>query len=403
LIKNYKNCFRRHINKQQLIFGYFVVAALSACTPGGKTNVMQLETVTLTNSHNFTQPAATATEWLPTATPTLTPTATRTATFTPTATTTPFDIGFFDTRKLLNDVSPENYIENQCAYLMTRWETGKSVPGTIVVPVMFHSVRQEGRPVTDPLTVSHEYFIASMDHAKKLGFETITVEELTGFLKNNDPIPPLSMILIIDDRRPGVVRDHFLPVLDENDWTVTLAYITGLAADWEWTELERLNSNGRLDVQAHGFLHNGSTYFTEQTSPEIIHQEVYSPIPLITEHFGKRPTAFIWPGGNFTSESITVVHEAGYKLGFTAYSRGPLMFNWIPLGEPELAVDDPIMVLPRYWSTNMYVSLDEAVEISSQAAAFANNNRANEYRWYDAFCPGYPKLEEFTPIGTNNG
>ena len=123
--------------------------------------------------------------------------------------------------------------------LMTRWEAGKSSPGTIVVPVMFHSIRQQGRPVTDPLTVSHDYFIASMDHAKKLGFETITVQELTGFLKNNDPIPPLSMILIVDDRRPGVVRDHFLPVLEENNWTVTLAYITGVAEDWEWKELEK--------------------------------------------------------------------------------------------------------------------------------------------------------------------
>lgn len=368
---------------------------LSACTPIGKGNIAQTGPVTKTNFQNFATPVHTATKTPPADTPTLTSTITRTATFTPTATTTPFDIGFFDTRKLLSDVSPENYIENQCAYLMTRWGEGKSPPGTIVVPVMFHSIRQAGRPVTDPLTVSHEYFIASMDHAKKLGFETITVQELTGFLKYNDPIPPLSMILIIDDRRPGVVRDHFLPVLEQNDWTVTLAYITGVAADWEWKELESLNSTGRLDVQAHGFLHNGSTYFTEQTPPEIIDQEVYNPIPLITEHFGKRPTAFIWPGGNFTTASIKVVHEAGYKLGFTAFSRGPLMFNWIPLGEPEIAVNDPLMVLPRYWSTNMYASLDEAVEISSQASTFAMNNRVTEYRWYDAFCPGYPKLEEF--------
>ena len=278
---------------------------------------------------------------------------------------------------------------------MTRWDPEKSKPGTIVVPVMYHSVRQAGKPVTDPLTVSHEYFISTMNHAKILGFETITVEQLSAFLKNNDPIPPRSMILIIDDRRPGVVRDHFLPVLEENDWTVTLAYITGLANDAEWKTLEQLNSSNRLDVQAHGFLHNGSTYFTEWTKPEVIIQEVYDPIPLIEEHFGKRPTAFIWPGGNFTSDAIAVVHEAGYQIGFTANARGPLMFNWIPLGEPEIEVNDPLMVLPRYWSNSAYINLDDAVEISSQAVVFAEKNRAQEYRWYEAFCRGYPKLEEF--------
>ena len=393
MFKTFRNiCFRRN-NRRYLISGFILVVLLSACTPDGKGTITQ--TATNTNLQNFFTPVHTATKTLPINTPTSTSTVTRTATATPTATTKPFDFGFFDSGRLLSDVSPKNYIENQCAYLMTRWEPGKSSPGTIVVPVMFHSIRQQGRPVTDPLTVSHDYFIASMDHAKKLGFETITVQELTGFLKNNDPIPPRSMILIVDDRRPGVVRDHFLPVLEENNWTVTLAYITGVAADWEWKELESLNSSGRLDVQAHGFLHNGSTYFTDQTPPDVIDQEVYNPIPLITQHFGKRPTAFIWPGGNFTLASIKVVHEAGYKLGFTAFSRGPLMFNWIPLGGPEIAMDDPLMVLPRYWSTNMYASLDEAVEISSQAATFAKNNRANEYRWYDAFCPGYPKLEEF--------
>lgn len=372
--------------------GLLLIVILSACVPESQSQVSTLITATVVNISTTNTPFPSSTKIPPTATIK----STSTNTSTPTATVTPFEINVFDTRKLLSDVQSTSYIDNQCAYLMTRWESNKSEPGTIVVPVMYHSVRQAGRPVTNPLTVSHEYFISTMNHAKKLGFETITVEQLTGFLKNNDPIPTLSMILIIDDRRPGVVRDHFLPVLEENDWTVTLAYITGLANEWEWQELERLNSENRLDVQAHGFLHNGATYFTEWTEPEVINTEVYNPIPIIEEHFGKRPTAFIWPGGNFTSEAIKVVHEADYQLGFTAYSRGPLMYNWIPLGDPEIKVNDPLMVLPRYWSNTAYIALDDAVEISTQAVAFAEKNRAQEYQWYEAFCQGYPELKEIT-------
>jgi len=329
---------------------------------------------------------------LPSKTPTLTPTITST----PTLTTTPFDLNFFETKILLRNVIPQAYISDQCNYLSNRWGNSKSEPGTIVVPIMYHSVRQPGKPVTDPLTVSHEYFEETMKHAKDLGFETITSQELSEFLYNNAVIPKLSMILIIDDRRPGVVRDHFLPVLEQNDWTVTLAYISGVADEREWNEMRELNSTNRLDMQAHGFLHNGSTYFTEFTSEEIIKNEIYNPINAIEENFGKRPIAFIWPGGNFTHESLRIVREAEYQIGFTAYSRGPLMFNWIPLGEQEIEMDDPLMLLPRYWSTTAYINLDEAVEISNQAKNFSEQNQAKELNLYQFFCQGYPEIQSIT-------
>ncbi len=341
------------------------------------------------------------TPFAPVLIPTNSPTFTKIPTYTttPTVTSTPILLDEFATKKILRNVLPQTYITNQCDYLSLRWGLSKSQPGTIVVPVMYHSVRQEGKPVTDNLTVSHEYFQATMDHAKKLGFETITTQELSDFLYHNEPIPQLSMILIIDDRRPGVIRDHFLPILEKNNWTVTLAYISGIANEREWNEMRELNSTNRLDMQAHGFYHNGSTYFTEFTSTEIITEEVFSPIKAIEENFGKRPVAFIWPGGNFTEESVAIVRSAEYQLGFTAFSRGPIMFNWIPLGEQEIIMNDPLMVLPRYWSTTAYIALDEAVEISNQARIFAEENRLIEYNWYENYCHGFPEIQPYDGQG----
>lgn len=329
---------------------------------------------------------------LPSSTPTVTPTITKTAT----PTSTPFDLLTFQTKKILRNVLPQTYIVDQCQYLAQRWSESKSEPGTIVVPVMYHSIRQAGKPVNDTLTVSHEYFEATMQHAKQLGFETITSQQLVDFLYENKAIPRLSMILIVDDRRLGVVRDHFMPILDKNNWTVTLAYITGIATDAEWQEMASLNSDNRLDLQAHGFLHNGTTYFTEFTPPETIHDEIYKPIDVIQAHSGKRPVAFIWPGGNFTQDSVLAAEQAGYKIGFTVFARGPLMFNWIPLGNDEIAMNNPLLVLPRYWSTTAYINLDEALEISTQASLFAEQNRAAEYQWYQAFCDNSTPLPTYS-------
>jgi len=365
---------------------------LSACQPESNTPIQIVgEEIQVTPSPTFSK--QTNTPFKPIVLPSKTPTQTPTITLTPTATSTPFDIDFFESKILLRNVKPKTYISDQCNYLSNRWEISKSEPGTIVVPVMYHSVRQPGKPVTDPLTVSHEYFEETMQHAKNLGFETITSQELSDFLYNNAKIPKLSMILIIDDRRPGVIRDHFLPILEQNNWTVTLAYISGVADEREWNELRELNSTNRLDMQAHGFLHNGSTYFTEFTPEDVIKSEIYNPINAIKENFGMRPIAFIWPGGNFTSESLRIVREAEYQIGFTAYSRGPLMFNWIPQGEPEIEMNDPLMLLPRYWSTTAYINLDEAVEISNQAKIFSEQNQEVELNWYKYFCQGYPQFQ----------
>lgn len=373
-----------------------IVLELAACSQAPSSfNQSSLSSAALEQSATI-QPSATL------AIPTVTLTATETpvpspqpsSTFTATATTQPFTLETFSLR-LYSGVQPYSYVEDTCQYLSDRWGEGKSSPETVVVPIMYHSVRQAGKPVSDNITVTEEYFLFTMGYAKKLGFETITSAELAGFLYHNEKIPPRSMILIIDDRRPGVARDHFMPILEQNNWEVTLAYITGPAASWEWVELEKMNQTGRIDVQAHGFMHHPDTYFTEFTEPDVIQSEVNGAIPLITEHFGRPPLAFIWPGGNFTPEAIQAVHQAGYQLAFTAYGRGPLFYNWIPLGPEEAKMNDPLMVLPRFWSTSATVHLDEAAAMQDKMKTFTETNRAEEYRWFEAFCGSYPPLQPF--------
>jgi peptidoglycan/xylan/chitin deacetylase (PgdA/CDA1 family) len=262
---------------------------------------------------------------------------------------------------------------------------------------MFHSVREPDNMIQDSVTVSSVDLKAILDRARALGFETVTAAELAGFLEENRRIPARSMILIVDDRRPGTVEQYFLPPAEDHDWTVTLGWIIAdtRASLWEW--MERMNATGRLDVQSHGYWHK---YLTDETPEEVVRQEIVDPIDVLEEHFGDRPTAFVWPGGNFTPISVRVAREAGYRLGFTAFSRGPLLFNWVPLGEVERAVGDPMMVLPRYWSTAALVNLDQAVRVAEQAARFAHDNFPSEADWYAQSCGGgLPALPSTTDGG----
>jgi hypothetical protein len=84
-------------------------------------------------------------------------------------------------------------------------------------------------------------------------------------------------------------------------------------------------------------------------------------------------------------------------VGFTAYSRGPVMFNWVPLGSEERDTNDPLMVLPRYWSTAAYINLDEAVSYADQAIQFAQQNRQTELDYYSTYCSSDPTIQLATP------
>ena len=282
---------------------------------------------------------------------------------------------------------PVSYLQEPCFYLARRWAANASRPGTVVVPVMFHSVTKDGRPISDPKDISETQFLNFMYYADKQGFKTITTEQLKNFLLYNAPIPEYSMILILDDRRPGVINNNFMPLLDKYDWKLTPAYIADPDHfEWAMDCIETLHQSGPLDVQSHGY--TGELYITAESSEEEIRHEILDSTAVIEEHFGHRPRAFIWPGGNFTAQAVNIAREGGYQLGFTAFSRGPLMFNWIPQGELERAVNDPLMLLPRAWSNSMPVNLDQAMKISAEAKAQAEQSFAQDAQYFRTYCNG---------------
>jgi hypothetical protein len=375
---------RKNINS--LLCLLVIACWLTACSKQVTDNPSPTWTMTSseTSTSTLTATSTTSPTWTVSPSPSIVPTHTVTPTLTPTL--APLEI--FATRLLRQGVLPQTYLEDNCLYLRLRWSPEGSQPGTVVVPLMFHSIVQDGTQLADPnKDITAEQFNSFIEYARYLGFTTITTQELLNFLTSNAPIPPRSMMIIVDDRRPGLIRDWIMPVLEEFDWTATSAYIADpTSLQWAWDLMDQLYASGKLDVQSHGY--TGQLYIVPETPVEQIQTEIWNSTQVLEEHFGKRPIAFIWPGGNFTPLSVQIARQGGYELGFTAYSRGPLLFNWVPLGEEERVVADPLMVLPRAWSSAANVNLDEAVKISEQAAAFAEQNYPTEAAWYSTYCGG---------------
>lgn len=377
-----------------LLIAGFLLSLVACSSPAGNappdaTAVFQ--SALLTATYALQPPTATFPPVLPTETPVPAPTATQT----PDPNRTPPALPAMFVSDLLNPLDvPQTYIQDVCQYLKMRWDANNSVPGTVVMPIMFHSITDGEVTYADQISVTQ--FNQIMHDLKQQGFEAITMQQLVDFLERNARIPQRSVILIVDDRkRSAYFETHFKPYFDSWGWKVTNAWISAPDTTEDlWRENQAVEAAGYVDHQAHGVIHN--VPIQEGSLEDYIRSEIFGAAEAIQQRFGKRPLAYIWPGGGFSKRAAEIAREAGYRLGFTINPRGPLMFNWIPLSGaadparpsfmPETGVGDPLMVLPRYWDTDATLHIDTVRQISKAAAAYAKENKAIELEYYEIVC-----------------
>jgi hypothetical protein len=289
--------------------------------------------------------------------------------------------------------APHTYIQDTCQYLRAKWSSANSAPGTIVMAVMFHSISKA--QATDANQISAENFNKLMKDLHDLGFTAINMQQLSAFLYSNAFIPQRSVVLIVDDRHfAEYFTDHFQPYYEKWGWPVVNSYIAKDERPDLWQQNAELSAAGWVDYQAHGVIHN--IPITSSSTDEYITSELQGAIANLQKYFDKTPIAYIWPGGGFTPHAAAMARQFGYKLGFTVNPRGPLMFNWIPIADQpdparpyfidEGTVNDPLMVLPRYWDVNARSYLDAVRQIGNDAGAYAERNKAIELEYYDIVC-----------------
>jgi len=333
-------------------------------------------------------PAPTETLGPPTPTP-IPPTATPDPNRTP-----PALPATFTTTNLSPLDVPHTYVADTCQYLRSRWDPNKAAPGTVVMTIMFHSVTDGEVTHADQIHITQ--FHQLMKDLRDQDFETISPEQLADFMETNARIPRRSVLLIVDDRKRFAYFDLlFKSYFDKFGWTVTNAWISAEdTPEYLWKENQDLENAGYVNHQAHGVVHNINA--TPNSTDDFLRKELEGSIQAIQKYFNKTPIAYIWPGGGFTRRAIELAREAGYRLGFTINPRGPVMYNWVPLAEkddpnrpsyiPDGPMQDPLMVLPRYWDTDASYHIDTVRQIGKEAAAYAEANRAAELEYYDIVC-----------------
>ena len=234
-----------------------------------------------------------------------------------------------------------------------------------------------------------------MNSLKELGFEAINATQLADFMERNAAIPHRAVVLTYDDRHRAEAYEHFRPFAEKWGWPVINGWISAFGGDDQFLgENVALSTEGWIDYQAHGVIHNIN--IVPSSTDEFIYSELQGSIDNLQTHFGKTPIAYIWPGGGFTPRGAQVAREVGYRVGFTVNPRGPFMYNWVPLGDaedparpyyiPEGPANDPLLTLPRFWPTKVLEQLDTIRVMGNDATAYAEQNKTIELEYYDIVC-----------------
>ena len=333
-----------------------------------------------------------------TASPSPLPSSTQTPTATPTPRTPPVLAAPYQKDTLTPYGTPHTYIQDSCQYLLDKWSSANSVPGTVVMVIMFHSITD--RPITDPNQLTTYKFRLLMSALYDQNFQAITTAQLADFMESNARIPERSVLLVVDDRKnPQYFKILFQEYWDKYQWPVVNGWISAFGQNDPYLAGNiALANTGQVDYQAHG-ANSPHIAIDENTPHAFIIKDLQGSMDFIRDYFGKTPIAYIWPGGGFTTYAVQYARKVGYRLGFTINPRGPLMFNWVPLGDAvdpqrptwlaDGPVNDPLMVLPRYWDTDAIIHIPQVVKVGQEAATYAVENKALEMDYYDIVCASH--------------
>ena len=275
-------------------------------------------------------------------------------------------------------------------YLINRWNKLNAAPGTVVMIIKFDE------------TIVYD-FSRIMEQLHDQGFEAINTQQFLAFMERNIKIPPRSVLIIQDNSHPSKDFDRkFREYWKIWGWPVVNGWVSEpKTPESLWQENTALEREGWVDHQAQGVI--PGTVLSDDSSKIVISRELKGSISAFADQYAKNPIAFIWPGGGFGQRPVEAARILGYQLGFTSNSRGPVMYNWVPLADevdparptyiPEGTIKDPLMTLPRYSPDQVLDAIDQVRITGNEAKAYSEANKAAEFKYYYSVCePIYGKM-----------
>lgn len=257
--------------------------------------------------------------------------------------------------------------------------------GYYVPVIMYHSILKDsslqGRYVVSPSQLEND-----LKYLSENGYTAITVADLLAYVDEGIPLPEKPVMLTFDD---GYYNNYLyaFPLMQKYGFKMVLSVIGKFSDDFSntadenayyshctWDQLREMELSGYVEVQNHSFdMHstdkgrNGTkknSWESVENYKEILSKDILKCQNYLVEQSGITPTAFTYPFGAISSESVSILKDLGFKASFSCENKMNLITR-----DPECLFGINRFIRPSGEASETYfestVKIDKYVNISN--------------------------------------
>ena len=203
---------------------------------------------------------------------------------------------------------------------------GAGVSGGGVPVLMYHWVHEDLGNKLRLYGVTPSSFRSQIGWMRRLGYETLTLEQLRSHMSDGDDATGPRIVLTFDDGYVDNV-ENALPVLEAAGMTATIFVVTDRAGGvnaWDlkhgdaprpllpWDRMRALDG-GVFRFEPHSRTHP----FLPRLSAVAMREEIVGSKQRLEDELGREALAFSYPHGEFNDAIEGVVREAGFRMAVT--------------------------------------------------------------------------------------
>lgn len=213
-----------------------------------------------------------------------------------------------------------NFTNAQAANAVSAAENFPASPLTLTkIPILiYHSVRPYYPGITDLVkeyTVPPDIFEEQLKYMKNNGFTPVTPDDVVGYFDAGKTLPPKPFMITLDDGWENQYRYAF-PILKKYKYPAVF-YIynnaVGKKVFMNWDQV-RTMTNANMIIGGHTGSH---PELPKITSLAILDREIINSKKYIENQINKTIDTFAYPFGEYNSQDISVVKQAGYTSART--------------------------------------------------------------------------------------
>lgn len=220
------------------------------------------------------------------------------------------------------------------------------------VVLAYYRIDEDSAPNS---SLTFEHFNAHIEEIISGGYTVMALPDIIRHLKNQTALPPKTIAITFEGGYRSVLKNA-VPLLESYDLPFTVFYASALAQNasdqhLSWEELHYLKGNAltSLGVSSQHYAPLPALEPQEQT------RRINSSIAEHRKQFGRAPTLFSYPDGQWTPALKTTLQDSGFTAAFGIQSG-------------SAGFETNLYALPRFTMTERYGDI-ERFRMVTQARA----------------------------------